>query len=95
MSWVGPIGRARIGDYSEINGEKEDEPEPGAAAPGPWFEFRWLCLREPSSECEIAVKLYANSRSTRFEGCVLLYVWPILLPLGITLVVSGCFSRAG
>ncbi len=85
MSWLGPICRSTQGDYSDsfVIGEEVALP----AAPGPWYEYRWLCLREDTSKLEIAVKLFANSRSTRFEGCVPDCRAPVVVLVLIVVVV--------
>ncbi len=78
MTWVGPICRTCVETWTASVGVVGPPTGVGAGAGsvdlgederGPWFEYRWVCLQDTRSACEVALKLFSNSKSNRFERC--------------------------
>jgi hypothetical protein len=65
VTWVGPVCRTCVEEWPGLGGSGED-----GDGPGPWFQYRWVCLQDTKSSAEVAVKLFSNSRASRFEGFV-------------------------
>lgn len=65
-----PLWDNRGGDRTEMS---DPAVGPGfgashAVPDGPWYQYRWVVIRDPSSQRELHVKLYANSQPRGFEG---------------------------
>lgn len=77
LTWVGPVLRTSLGDAGATARDIGTLPSTSSAssdvmqpARGPWYAYRWVTLREDRSRLSLTVRLFANSRLSRFERLV-------------------------